>query len=200
MSKLTETVSDILAQLAEWIGLKSSEADKLDALEQKLIRARASNEDRLEALKDEIRTLEARVLQKKKEADAARGDIKRMIIREIEQIIRDLDRLRGRETIITANVERTSVAVAKIHELRAARDQGVKDDQLDEIALDLQEVFADLKEADRGVRELEKERYEGAERASVDVSQRVGEVEGSKVTAGEFSEATLKRLKEIEEG
>ncbi len=66
--------------------------------------------------------------------------------------------------------------------------------------MDLQEVFGQLKAADREARDLENERYEAPERPPVDVSQRVGELEGEKETATELSDATLKRLKELEEG
>lgn len=200
MSKLPETLSSILAKIAEWLGIRPSEVKRYEMMEQKLTAARAANADKLEALKDEIRKLEHRAVQKKKEADSARGDIKRMVVREIEQIFRDLDRLRGRETIITANLDRISVATSKVHEWIVSRDTGIKEGQLDDIALDLQEVFGQLKASDREARDLENERYESPERASVDVSQRVGELEGAKETPTELSEATLKRLKELEEG
>ncbi len=200
MSKLTESVSAVLAKIAEWLGMKPSQAKRLELMEQKLNAARAANADKLEALKDEIRKLEHSAVQKKKEADTARGDIKRMVVREIEQIFRDLDRLRGRETIITANLDRISVAISKVGELAAAQASGIEEGQLDDIALDLQEVFGQLKASDREARDLENERYESPERATVDVSQRVGELEGAKETPVELSDSTLKRLKELEEG
>jgi len=200
MSKLTETLSSILEKIAEWLGIKPSQAKRLELLEQELNAARAANADKLEALKDEIRSLEHRALQKKKEADTARGDVKRLIIREIEQIFRDLDRLRERETVLTANLERISLAISKVRVLVDAEESGMKEGQLDDIALDLQEVFAQLKASDREARDLENVRYEPLERATVDVSQRVGELEGAKETSAELSESTLKRLKELEEG
>jgi len=199
MSKLTDTLSAVLSKFAEWLGIKSGQAKRLELMEQKLTAARAANADKLEALKDEIRKLEYRAVQKKQEADTARGDIKRMVIREIEQIFRDLDRLRGRETIITANLDRISVAISKLGELVVAQDSGIEEGQLDDIALDLQEVFGQLKASDREARDLENERYESPERATVDVSQRVGELEGAKETPVELSDSTLKRLKELEE-
>ena len=198
MSKLTDSASAILAKIAEWLGMKPSQAKRIELMEQKLSTARATNADKLEALKDEISKLEHRALQKKKEADAARGDVKRLIVREIEQIFRDLDRLRGRETIITANVDRISMALSKVGELVAAQASGVEEGQLDDIALDLQEVFGQLKASDREARDLEREHYEGPERAAVDVEQRVGELEGAKETSAELSASTLKRLKELE--
>lgn len=200
MSRLTENVSAVLARIAEWLGMKPSQAKRLEILQEKLSASRAGNADKLEALKDEIRKLEHRALQKKAEADAARGDVKRLIVREIEQIFRDLDRLRGRETIIAANLDRISIALAKISELTAAQASGVEEGQLDDIALELQEVFGELKASDHEARDLERERYAGPEREAVDVSRRVGELEGTKETSAELSESTLKRLKELEEG
>ncbi|MEW6078709.1 MAG: hypothetical protein AB1724_12910 [Thermodesulfobacteriota bacterium] len=198
MGKLNENLSAVLAKIAASLGMKPSQAKHLELMEQKLSAARAGNMDQLETLKDEIRRLENRAVQKKKESDAARGDIKRMLIREIEQTFRDLDRLKGRETIITANVDRISLALAKVHELVAAQSSGIQEGQLDDIALDLQGMFGQLKASDREARDLERESYEGPERAAMDVSQRVGELEGTKETSAELSESTLQRLKELE--
>jgi hypothetical protein len=99
-----------------------------------------------------------------------------------------------------ANLDRISVAISKVGELAAAQASGIEEGQLDDIALDLQEVFGQLKASDREARDLENEHYVSPERVKVDVSQRIGELEGAKETSAELSDSTLKRLKELEEG
>jgi len=199
MSSVWENISDVVAKIAELLGIKPSEANRLEVLREKLTTSRATNVDQRETLKDEIRKLEARAKQKKTEFDAASGDIKRMVGREIESIFRDLDRLRGRENIITGNLDRISVAVSKIDELIAAKAKGVEEGQLDDIALELQDVFSDLKESDRASRDLEQEKYEAPATEPVNVEQRMAELEGVEPQGDEISEETKKRLAELVE-
>ena len=199
MSTVWENISDVVARIAQWLGMKPSESKRLEALRAKLTTSRATNVDQRETLKDEIRKLEARAKQKKKEFDGASGDIKRMVGREIEGIFRDLDRLRGRENIITGNLDRISVAVAKIDELIVAKAKGVEEGQLDDLALELQDVFADLKESDRATRDLEQERYEAPTSDPVNVEQRMADLEGTEPHVEEISEETKKRLAELVE-
>ena len=199
MSTVWENISDVVARIAQWLGIKPSESKRLEALRAKLTTSKATNVDQRETLKDEIRKLEARTKQKKKEFDAASGDIKRMVGREIEGIFRDLDRLRGRENIITGNLDRISVAVVKIDELIVAKTKGVEEGQLDDLALELQDVFADLKESDRATRDLEQERYEAPTSEPVNVEQRMADLEGTEPHVEEISEETKKRLAELVE-
>ena len=199
MSTVWENISDVVARIAQWLGIKPSESKRLEALRAKLTTSKATNVDQRETLKDEIRKLEARAKQKKKEFDGASGDIKRMVGREIEGIFRDLDRLRGRENIITGNLDRISVAVAKIDELIVAKAKGVEEGQLDDLALELQDVFADLKESDRATRDLEQERYEAPTSDPVNVEQRMADLEGTEPHVEEISEETKKRLAELVE-
>src|SRR5947208_618409 len=130
MGKFGETISTILSRLAQLLRLKPSEKRRLELMEQKLAAARATNVDRLESLKDRIKLLESQGLRKKKELDAARGDSKRLVAGSIEQLFRDLDRLRGQEQIIRSNIERLSVTQAKLQELRVAQETGLEEGQL----------------------------------------------------------------------
>jgi len=198
MGNIPETIGEILSKLAEWLHLKPSEATRLRQVEDHLTRARADNADRLELVKEEIRALEARALKKKKEFDQARGDSKRIIGGEIERTFRELDRLHGRENIIASNMEKISITRAKLRELEAAQAQGVEEGQLDDIALELQDVFADLKVADRAAKDLERVEYEAPETAPVDVEKRMAAVGGDKEAQPELSAEAQKRLAELE--
>lgn len=199
MGSFADTVSSLLARLAELLGLKPNEDKRMHAMQAKLATAHAYNADRLEALKEQIRTLEAAALRKKKEMDAAKGDTRRIIVGEIERIFRDLDRLRGSESIITTNLEKIAVAQAKLKELVEARAQSVRQDQLDDLALDLQEAFSELRLTDRAAKDLERVEYTAPQRAPVAIDERLAQAEGGHVQpAAELSEETKRRLAALE--
>ena len=118
MGSFGETISAILSKLAQLLGIKPSDKRRTELMKQKLATAKASNVDRLEALKDKIRQFEAQALRKKKEYEAAKGDSRRIVGGEIERLFRDLDRLHGQENVIGSNIERISVAQAKLEEYK----------------------------------------------------------------------------------
>ena len=137
-------------------------------------------------------------MEQPSELEGARGDIKRLVAGSIEQVFRDLDRLQGQEQIIRSNIERLSVAQAKLQELNVAQVTGLEEGQLDDIALDLQDAFAGLKATDREAAELEQVAYEAPKRSRVDVEQRMAEVEGEGVNTTGLSPEAEKRLKQLE--
>jgi hypothetical protein len=196
-------LSDLLSRIAQMLGLKPSEAKRMELMEQKLAASKRTNVDRLEAIKEEIRQLEGRALRKKKELDAARGESKRIIVREIEVTFGDLDRLRSKETILAQNIDRISAALAKIQDVRAAKGRGIEEEQIDEIAIDAEEAFADLKRSDRAADGLDKIQYTPREPARVDVEERMGDLsptdtEPKKATETGLSAETARRLKDLE--
>jgi hypothetical protein len=197
MSSLWEAVQEFLARI--FGGSDTQRRLKvLDAMEEKFASARRDNEDSVHALKDEIRVLEARALQKKKEHDLARGDSKRVIAGEIERTFRELDRLHGREKVIAANLDRIGLASAKVAVAKVALNAGVTEDQFDDIALELQTLFGQLRESDRAARDLEQEEYRAPQASHVDVEKRMAEVAGSEKTSDGLSPETEQRLKQLE--
>lgn len=198
MENFGEAISEILSKLAEWLGLKPSQAKRLDLMEEKLSQAKRDNCDRLDDVKREIKALEARALQKKKEIEQTRGDSQRIIAGEIERTFRELDRLQDRARIIESSIDRIAISLAKIRELKVALAQGVSEEQLDEIALELHGVFADLKATDKAARELEREKYEAPQAAQVDADRRMAELEGTQESPTGLRPETMKRLKQLE--
>ena len=193
------SLNDLLAKVAQMLGLKPSEARKLELIEQKLIAAKATNVDHIEQIKDEIRQLEGRAKKKKKELDESRGDRKRIIAGEIERTFRELDRLRGRESILSRNLDKLGMTLAKIHELRAAQNQGIEQDAIDDVAIEADSAFRDLKATDKAAADLDKIRYEAPKESEVDIQTRMDEVSGARATESELSPETQRRLKELEE-
>jgi len=198
MGSFGDMISAVLSRLAQILGLKPSEKQRLELMEQKLAAAKANNMDRLEALKDKIRQFEAQALRKKKEYDLAKGDSKRIVGGEIERLFRDLDRLHGQENVIAANIERISVAQAKLEEYKAAKAIGLEEEEFDDIALELQDAFEELKVADRASRDLERVEYQAPEASPVDINRRMAEVAGEQETVTGLSAETEKRLKQLE--
>jgi hypothetical protein len=198
MGRFAEGIAAILSKLAQFLGLKPSEARRTELMAQKLASAKASNIDRLEALKDKIRQFESQALRKKKEYEAAKGDSKRIVGGEIERLFRDLDRLHGQEDVIGTNIERISLAQAKLDEYDAAQAKGLEEGELDDIALELQESFEDLRVADRASRDLERVEYAPPKTSPVNAEQRMAEVAGEQETTTGLSVETERRLKQLE--
>lgn len=198
MGNFEESISAILSKLARLLGIKPTDERRTEMMEQKLAVAKAGNVDQLEALKDKIRQFEAQVLRKKKEYESARGDSKRIVGGEIERLFRDLDRLHGRENVIGSNIERISVAQAKIQEYKVAQTKGLEEDELDDIALELQDAFEGLKVADRASRDLEYVKYQAPRADPVNTEKRMAEVTGEQQTTTGLSAETEKRLRQLE--
>lgn len=198
MAKILEAIRALLAKI---FGGKNETQRRLAALEKMeagFTASRRDNVDRLDELKSEIRTLESRAINKKKEMEQSHGDSKRIVVGEIERIFRELDRLRGRENIIAANLDRIDVALSKIREAKAALSAGVTEEQLDNIALEIQDLFETLKTLDRTSADLEREKYEAPKVAHVDVETRIAETEGAEKAPVALSPETEKRLKQLE--
>ena len=190
-------LADILAKFLQLLGLKKTEAGREDQMEQQAHTIIAANTDSLEELKDNIRTLERKAKTKNKEYEAASGNIKRIVAGEIERIFAALDRTRDQEVIITRNIKQAELVLAKVRELKTARRQGVDEDTLDSLAIDLQETFEEFKTADKAARDLERVRYEPVAEKPMDIDSRMAELEPNKESPDGLSEATLRRLKEL---
>jgi len=198
MAGIWEAIREFLAKLLGGGNDAQRRLKALDGMEDKFIAARRDNEDSLHALKDEIKTLEARALQKKRELDQVHGDSKRIVVGEIERVFRELDGLRDRENVISANLERIRVAIAKVGEAKAALRAGVSEEQFDDIALEIQDLFGTLKTLDRAATDLGREKYEAPVAGKVDVDQRMAEVKGTQEGPVSLSPEAEKRLKQLE--
>lgn len=198
MGNFSEKIAAILAEIAQFLGLKPSESRRIELMEQKLAGEMAGNVDRLEALKEKIKLLENQALFKKKEHNNTKGQSRRILGGEIGRIFRDLDRLNGQENVIAGSIERISNAQAKLGEYKAAQSRGLSEDELDDIAVGLQEVIDELKGIDRASKDLKDINYNGPEVSPVNVDERFEELGGEKETDSGLSVEVEKRLKELE--
>ncbi len=192
-------LSDMLEKILEMLGIKKTDSQQYAKVEQKLRSARSVNTDRLDQLKDKVSDLERQVRQKNREYENATGDTKRIIGGEIERLFRDIDRLRGQETIVTRNMDKISMTLAKVDEWRTAQEQGVDEEMLDGLAIDLEDIFAELKATDRTAKSLDNVKYEEeAKPDSIDIERRMSELQGEKVSSETMSAETAVRLKELD--
>ena len=198
MGRIGEAIRSVLANIAKFLRIIPSDERRVEFMDRKLAVAKAKNVDRLDALKHTIKQIEAEVLLKKKEYESARGDSKRIAGGEIERLFRDLDGLRGQERVIFSNIERISVAQAKLAEYKDAQQKGLEEGELDDIAVGLEDAFEGLKTADRASRDLDRIQYESRESKSIESEKRMAEVAGERETTTGLSPETEKRLKQLD--
>lgn len=194
------TLGDFFEWLFRLFGIKDSDEKKYKKLEDKLRAHKAANVDRLEGLKEEIGRLEKRALAKKKEYDDARGETKHIIANEIKRLFSQLDQLRDRDKIIGSNIRKLDLAVAKIGEARDAQAQGIDQDILDEIALDLEDLFKDLEDVDKAAEDLKDISYEPPEEETLKATESVAEEELVRDEAALLPDELEERLKNLEGG
>lgn len=181
-----------------WGGDRQRRDQTLRKMDIQFTDTQRDNEDSLRQIKDDIRALEARVLQKKREMEGSHGETRRIIVGEIERLFRAMDRIRDRETVVAENLDRMSKACAKIAEARAALRAGVTEEQLDTVALEIQDSFADLRTLDRAAKDLDEEKYEPTAATRMDVTRRMAETQGTAESPVDLSPETEKRLKLLE--
>jgi len=193
MPNLWESIRDLIAKLFR----RDSNQRRLrvlDEMEGRFEAVRRDNEDQLHSLKDEIRMLEERAINKRHELDNTTGESRRIVVREIEAICAQLDRLRGREEIVAANLDRIGKAISKIGEARASLGVGVSEDEFDHIAIELQDLFGNLRQLDRAASELDKESYTQASRKEPSVEERAEAVPEETATEPSLSPAIEDRI------
>jgi hypothetical protein len=198
MSSFTEAISAVLSGLAQFLGIKPSPIRRIEEMDRKLAAAKASNIDRLEALKEKVKQLEAQIITKKKEYDKAKGYSKQIVGGEIQRLFREIDSLPEEEKVITGNINRISVAKGKIVSLKTSLDKGIEEDELDDIAIEVRQVFDELKAADIALGDLERVKYQPVETKPVNTEKRVSELAEEQETTTSLPPEIEKRLKELE--
>ena len=190
-----------LASILEFFGIKQSDSAKYRRLKEKLLDTKATYVDRLESLKDRIQTLERKALDKKREYDATKGRVKQVVAGEIDRLFKELDRSKENEAIIGQNIEKANLAIGKLESMEDAQRPGVSEDVFDELAVELKDIYADLKRTDQAARDLENVEYEAPGTSRVDAESRMAELEipsnSAEETSGELPQSTVERLKEL---
>lgn len=149
-------------------------ANSAQASLEKLKLLKQSNMDSLEALKDQIRDLVARIGQKKAELDDAKiPALRNTVEREIGELLNEVERLKTREDYIVRNSTRISKLAEKHLQNQVAREQGVSEDMLEDVTLDTEEVLASMEEEDRAMEQLEGRKYRPLDSSEVEPTREV---------------------------
>ena len=165
--------ADIISKIFEMLGLKKSESGntlaKLAKMEQRFLAVKTAAGDRLEELKKEIRELQHLALEKKNEFDSLKGDLRRIVAGDIERIRKQLSALQEREKLIGRRLEIAAAGLARVQEVRVTIEAGnIDSDDLDELAILLQESIDDMRDTDRAEADLAKIHYEPAIETATD--------------------------------
>jgi hypothetical protein len=198
MEHFNDLVSSIASRLRRGLGLEPSDQQQLDGWKTRYAQDKADNHDRLEALKDEVRQLEARILQKKGKFEQARGPVRKIIGAEIEQAFRELDRKEKQVRIIVDNIEALSIALDKIKELDHAKARRLTEGELDQASILTEDTIEENKQVVGALKGLQDLDHGGLETEPVDVEERLRQLAGPAETDAGLSEKTLERLKQLE--
>ena len=190
-------IPELLQRLLEMLGIKQSDNAKFQSLKEKISTSKATKIDQLESLKDQHLALNRQALEKKKEYDTAKSNVKRIIASEIERIFKQIDRLQVQEDIIGQAIDRLDLARVKTDEIIAGSVEDIDEDVFDDLAVELEDVIADLKRKDISSKELEGISYEAPKSDQIDVESRLSELDGTKEVAQDISQSTAQRLKEL---
>jgi len=198
MNTLPELLKNILAKLAEFLGLRKSEEAQLEQKKAKCLALRRTFTDELENLKMEIRSLEQRARSLKTELEQTKVERRRIVIEQIELTKEELDGLQGRQDILVSRISHLNTAIQKIDELIAAMKRGVGQDVLDEIAIGLEDTLIDLKDEGKAAKELKNIRHKRERIQRAETIEPPETAVAEEPPKEELSEESAKWLKELE--
>jgi hypothetical protein len=191
-------LSSIASRLRRGLGLDPSDERQLEAWKAKYAQSKADNQDRLESVKDEVRQLEARILQKKAQFDQSRGPVRKILGVEIEQAFRELDRKEKQVSIIARSIEASAIALDKVKELEHAKAHRLTEDDLDQATILTEDAIQENKHIVDALKELQELEHGGLETEPVDVEERLRQMAGPAEEHAGLSEKTLERLKQLQ--
>ena len=198
MEHFNDLLSSIASRLRQGLGLQPSDQRQLEAWKAKYAQDKADNQDRLESVKDEVRQLEARILQKKAKFDQSHGPVQKIFGAEIEQAFRELDRKEKQVKIIVDGIEAVSIALDKVKELEHAKAHRLEEGELDQAAILAEDAIEENKQVLDALKDLQKLEQGGLETEPMDVEKRMRQMTGGAERDTGLSEKTLERLKQLE--
>ncbi|RME93648.1 MAG: hypothetical protein D6766_07735 [Verrucomicrobia bacterium] len=198
MRKFAELIAMLMRRLAEWMGLTTGQARRLGLLRDQCKRGVADNQDRLEALKEEIRQIERRIRSLKAEYERSHGPVKAMVGRQIEAAFREIDWKRDREAIIQRNIETYRKALEHVAKLEHARAGNLSDETLDDLGLSLEETYNEIRQADQALKEVDAVTYAPPEPDSVALEEKLQASETQQAETPGLSPQTAERLRKLE--
>ena len=198
LNQMNELLGSLAARAAQGLGLKPTEREQLrqwrGGLEQEL----RNSHDAWEGMKEEIRRLEARLLKKKAEHDAAHGAIKDMVAQEIEHLFTQMDRKQSEITLLLRNQEAITLTLDKMRELEVAKASGVQEGQLDTLAVHLEDTLEQTQQADAALEGLKQVTYQRRAKEGMDVEARLANLDQAQKKTSGLSSRAQERLAQLE--
>jgi hypothetical protein len=198
MDNFSEFIGAAASRLARGLGLRPGEQEQLRLWRENLARHRAENQDRLDGLREEITLHEKRIRDKKAKYDKAVGLNQRLLAKEIQMDLRQLNRMETPGDFLLASIEANTLALEKLGELDLAIGRGVKGEDLDTIAVQLEEAFDRVEEANEALADLRKLKHKPAvfvpEIVDSDAREGPAGIEGP----AHFSQEDLSLLRQLE--
>lgn len=199
MADFKDILRGMGARVAQGLGLHSSDRDRLKKLRADLEISKAGHVDRWELIKEDVRKLEARLGNLKKEYEGCRGTIKKMVGQQIEDAFRQLDRKEKEIMLVRRNIEQVQTTLDRMRELEhVVESPGVTEGQLDDLAIQLEEGFDDARQTDKALADLNRVEYEAPAEEAVDFDKRLSELEEAPEPTPGMSAETAERLKQLE--
>ena len=192
-------IGSLAWRLRQGLGLKPSDQRQLEAWRTKYAQDKADNQDRLEAIKEEVRQLEARILQKKGKFDQARGTVQEIIGIEIGQAFEDLDGKKTGARIVADKIKAISVALNKIQELDYAMAHHLSEHDLDKLALMTEDNNATTEETFHALKELNALEHARLEAKPAGLQERLSQLSSPPEQQGAISPETLERLRQLQQ-
>lgn len=196
--KFSDFISSVAVRVSQGLGFKPTESKQLKNWQLSFEQQQRDNHDRWEALKQDIHRIESQILKRKAEYDSAHGMVREMVGEEIKLLFADLDRKQAQIKILRRNIDALSVTLDKIRELEQAAAKCVGEDQLDAIAVRLEEALDEVKQADAALEGIEQIQYEGPGRAAMDIKKRTEELKESGEKPTGLSESVQERLNQLQ--
>ncbi len=167
------------------------------AIEQKLRAMKIENVNNFDELKKKIQHLEAKIVRKKTEYDTSRGSVKQMVMLEIEQMFKELDSLKQNQLILNRNINKITQEISKLEQIRDSGLQGLNQEEIDQLALNLEDNFSKLQELDLVSKDLERVIYHHKEENQSELLERLSAFAEAPVLEQEALISHTHRLKDL---
>jgi hypothetical protein len=167
------------------------------AIEQKLRAMKIENVNNFDELKKKIQQIETKIVLKKTEYDTSRGSVKEMVMLEIEQMFKELDSLKQNQLILNRNINKITQEISKLEQMRDSGLQGLNLDEIDQLALNLEDNFSKLQEVDLVSKDLERVVYHHREENQPELLERLSALAEDSVLEKEIPISHTHKLKDL---
>lgn len=196
MITIKDLLGNVAGNLKKGLGIQPADLQRMEKAEKEAAERMTATEDRLQALREEIKRAEGRILHRKREYDKETGGAKRMLGREIERMVRRLSPLEREHEIQLDNQDATFALTSKIREVRALLNRFTEKD-IDIVAVRLEDAIEAAENAEQAQESLNKLAVRTGESAAEKRESRTVDLDRAEPAAG-LNEDTAAFLRQLE--